>query len=243
VKTVHVVQHTSAEYLGLIEDHLEGRGVRFRYYRPFATDGALPAAGTVRDGLVLLGGGPWGSAGVRDLPTLAAEIELARGVLKRGWPLVGIGLGAQVLAIAAGGSVASAPLDFRVTEATRTQPDALAGFVPETYPLAIYGRDRAVPPAGAEVLARDRDGRPALWQAGGRAFGFAGHPGLKVAMVEDLVMEFEETPPGIEPGLAALRAAQRSLEDALVPLMTGLVAATGWMDAATGLAGIPVRRA
>jgi hypothetical protein len=29
LKTVHVFQHTSAEYLGLIEDHLEGRSIRF----------------------------------------------------------------------------------------------------------------------------------------------------------------------------------------------------------------------
>ena len=243
MKTVHVVQHTSAEYLGLIEDHLEGRGVRFRYYRPFATDGSLPAVGTVRDGLILLGGGPWGSAGVRDLPTLAAEVELARGVLKRGWPLVGIGLGAQVVALAAGGSVEAVPLAFRVTQAVRTRDDALHGFVPPQYPLALYGRDRAVLPDGADVLARDDAGHPALWQAGERAFGFAGHPGLKVAMVEDLVMEFEETPDGVEQGLAALRRAQRALEDALVPLMTGLVRAAGWMDPATGLAGIPVRRA
>lgn len=243
MKTVHVVQHTSAEYLGLIEDHLEGRGVRFRYHRPFATGGSLPAAGTVRDGLVLLGGGPWGSAGVRDLPTLEAEVELARGVLRRGWPLVGIGLGAQVLALAAGGSTEAAPLEFRVTHATRARDDALEGFVPSTYPLAVYGRDRAVLPAGAQVLARDGEGQAALWQAGERALGFAGHPGLKVAMVEDLVMEFEETPPDIEAALQALRAVQRALEDALVPLMTGLVRAMGWMDPATGLASIPVRRA
>jgi len=243
VKTLHVVQHTSAEYLGLIEDHLEGRGVRFRYYRPFATDGSLPAVGTVRDGLVLLGGGPWGSAGARNLPTLEAEVELARGVLKRGWPLVGIGLGAQVVALAAGGGTEAAPLEFRVTRAVRARDDALQGFVPPAYPLALYGRDRAVLPAGADILSRDDEGHAALWQAGERAFGFAGHPGLKVAMVEDLVMEFEETPEAIEPGLAALRGAQRAIEDALVPLMTGLVRATGWMDPATGLASIPVRRA
>ncbi|HET9651305.1 MAG TPA: hypothetical protein VFP36_03910, partial [Usitatibacter sp.] len=84
MRTVQVVQHTSAEYLGLIEDHLEGRGVRFRYWRPFATDGALPLAATLHDGLVLLGGGPWGSAGTRDLPTLAAELQLARHAVARG---------------------------------------------------------------------------------------------------------------------------------------------------------------
>lgn len=243
MKTIHVVQHTSAEYLGLIEDHLEGRGVRFRYSRPFTSDGALPLAGTLRDGLVLLGGGPWGSAGLRDLPTLAAEIELARGVLKRGWPLVGIGLGAQIVAIAAGGGSEPAPLDFTVGRATRTHHDALGGYLPAEYPLAVYGRDRAVLPAEARVLATDDAGRAALWQLGSRTFGFAGHPGLKVAMVEDLIMEFEEAPEDLEPGLARLRAAQRELEDALVPIMTGLVRAAGWMDPATGLQGIPVRRA
>ncbi len=49
-------------------------------------------------------------------------------------------------------------------------------------------------------------------------------------MVEDLVMEFEESAPGIDVGLAKLRGAQRALEDALVPIMTGLVQLGGWMD-------------
>ena len=242
MRIIQVVQHTSAEYLGLIEDHLEGRGVRFRYSRPFATDGSLPLPGTAEDGLVFLGGGPWGSAGDRDLPTLAEEVALARSALARGWPVVGIGLGEQILAHAAGGSSAETPLEFRVTSARRTREDALGGYLPAEYPLAIYGRDRAVLPADARVLAEDDRGEPALWQLGERAFGFRGHPGLKVAMVEDLVLEFEEAPAGIEEGLARLRAAQRPLEDALVPLMTGLVRACGWMEPTRGLRNIPVRR-
>lgn len=243
MRTVQVVQHTSAEYLGLIEDHLEGRGVRFRYNRPFATDGALPLAGTANDGLMLLGGGPWGSA-ERNLPTLHEEIALARASLARGWPLVGIGLGEQIVALAAGGSAQSEPLAFRIGTARRVRDDALGGYLPESYPLATYGRDRAILPPGAVVLAEDEEGHAALWQLGSHTFGFRGHPGLKVAMVEDLVMEFEETPPveTLEPGFAALRAQQRALEDALVPIMTGLVRACGWMDPARGLQSIPVRR-
>lgn len=244
MRTVQVVQHTSAEYLGLIEDHLEGRGVRFRYNRPFATDGALPLAGTADDGLILLGGGPWGSAGDRDLPTLREEIALAKASLARGWPLVGVGLGAQIVAIAAGGGAEPQPLAFRIGSARRVRDDALGGYLPETYPLATYGRDRAVLPPDAIVLAEDEQGHAAAWQLGERVFGFVGHPGLKVAMVEDLIMEFEETPPveTLEPGLAMLRAKQRELEDALVPIMTGLVRACGWMDPARGLRSIPVRQ-
>jgi GMP synthase-like glutamine amidotransferase len=231
MKTIHVVQHTSAEYLGLIEDHLEGRGVRFAYHRPFAAKGGLPNPDAVNDGLVLLGGGPWGSAGERDVPTRDREIALARTCLERDVPVIGVGLGAQILAIAGGGASERSPLEFRVTVAERVRDDALRGYLPHRYPLAIYVRDRARLPPRAVVLARDALDRPALWQLGPRAFGFAGHPGLKVAIVEDLVMEFDESPPDIERELARLRAVQRDIEDALVPMMTGLVALAGWMDA------------
>ena len=226
---VHVVQHTSAEYLGLIEDHLEGRGVRFRYHRPFTGKAPLPAANALGKGLFLLGGGPWGSAGARDVPTLKDEIALARAALEGDKPVIGIGLGAQILALAAGGSSRPAQLEFSVGTAKRAKEGALDGYLPAEYPLAIYMRDWPVPPAAAEILAVDQDGRPALWQLGERALGFAGHPGLKVAMVEDLVMEFEEGPALVAAGLARLRAAQRGIEDALVRVMTGVVKMTGWM--------------
>jgi GMP synthase-like glutamine amidotransferase len=230
MKTVHVIQHTSAEYLGLIEDHLEGRGVRFKYYRPFSDAHALPHRDHVRDGVILLGGGPWGSAGEHDLPTLKEEIALARACLVREWPIIGVGLGAQILALAAGGHSERVPLTFKVTIARRARDDALSGFLPAEYPLAIYMRDRALPPQYAQILARDRDGHPALWQIGRSAFGFSGHPGLKVAIIEDLIMEFEESPTETAGELERLRAVQSALEDVLVPVMTGLVQATGWMD-------------
>jgi hypothetical protein len=49
-------------------------------------------------------------------------------------------------------------------------------------------------------------------------------------MVEDLIMEFEESPANAEAELTRLRSAQRALEDALVPIMTGVVWWAGWMD-------------
>ena len=230
MRTLAVVQHTSAEYLGLIEDHLEGRRIRFRYSRPFTAGGRLPAPEAISDGLVLLGGGPWGSAGVRDVPTLEAEVALARHALEAGLPVLGIGLGAQILAIAAGGATAPSPLEFEVGEAVRTGDDALAGFLPERYPLVLYGRDRPELPAAAQVLARDWLGRPALFQLGARALGFTGHPGTKPAIVEDLIMEFEEGPPGPAAALERLRAVRPALEDALVPIMTGVVRVLGLME-------------
>ena len=229
MKRVHVLQHNSAEYLGLIEDHLEGRNIRFRYCRPFAGKNPFPRPEELQQGLIVLGGGPWGSAGERDVPTLSQEVLLVRSCLERQLPVIGIGLGAQILAIAAGGRSEPSPLVFQVGTAKRTTANALGGYLPAEYPTALYMRDWPVPPAHAEVLAVDARARPVLWQIGERALGFAGHPGMKVAMVEDLIMEFEETPKEVEGSLDALRAVQRSIEDALVPIMTGVVQLAGWM--------------
>ena len=56
MNVVAVIQHTAGEYLGLIEDHLEGRRIRFQYFRPFAA-GKLPAV-VGPDGLAVRLGEP-----------------------------------------------------------------------------------------------------------------------------------------------------------------------------------------
>ena len=80
-----------------------------------------------------------------------------------------------------------------------------------------------MPPADAGSWPGTRPGHPALFQVGTNALGFTGHPGVKAAIIEDLVMEFDEGPGDPAPGLANLRVVQRSIEDALVPIMTGVV--------------------
>ena len=62
--SIDVIQHTAAEYLGLLEDHFEGRKIRFNYHRPFTQGGKVPKKNSISDGLILLGGGPWGSSRV-----------------------------------------------------------------------------------------------------------------------------------------------------------------------------------
>ena len=231
MNVVAVVQHTSGEYLGLIEDHLEGRRIRFQYFRPFAGGGKLPAADLPADALFLLGGGPWGSAGTRDLPTLADEVELTRRRLAEGTPVVGFGLGAQILAIAAGGGSETSDLVFEASSVTRVCDDALNGFLPSAFTQVLYMRDYPLLPASARVLAEDEKGRSAVFQVGENAYGFLGNPGIKLGMVEDLVMEFEEVPDDTAQGLENLRNLQRKIEDELVPIMTGLVQCTSLMSA------------
>lgn len=229
MNVVAVIQHTAGEYLGLMEDHLEGRRIRFQYYRPFAA-GKLPAADLPADALMLLGGGPWGTAGDRDLPTLAEEVRLTRQRLEEGTPVIGMGLGAQILALAAGGSVEKRELTFEVLTATRVRDEALNGYLPERFHQVVYMRDWPVLPDAAVVLAEDARGRPAVWRVGTNAYGFSGNPGIKLGMIEDLIMEFEEVPDDPAGPLDELRALQPVLEDELVPIMTGLVQCTSLMS-------------
>ena len=91
-------------------------------------------------------------------------------------------------------------------------------------------RDWPVLPGQAVVLAEDNLGRPAVWQVGENAYGFLGNPGIKLGMVEDLIMEFEEVPVDAAEQLEKLRALQPLLEDELVPIMTGLVQCTSLMS-------------
>jgi len=230
MNVVAVVQHTSGEYLGLMEDHLEGRRIRFQYFRPFAGGRKLPAHDVAADALLLLGGGPWGSAGSRDLPTLSEEIKLTEAKLAEGTPVIGIGLGAQILSLAAGGSCEPRDLRFEMLNAKRTRDDALNGFLPDEFHQIIYMRDWPVPPAAAIVLAEDEAGRPVVWQVGDNAYGFCGNPGIKLGMIEDLIMEFEEVAEGATAKLEQLRALQPVLEDELVSIMTGLVQCTSLMS-------------
>lgn len=229
MKTVCVLQHAEAEFLGLMEDHFEGRNIRFAYKRPFTAGGTIPPDPEGFDALMLLGGGPYGVVSGHLLPSFMPELHLTRAFLQAGLPVLGIGLGALILVLAAGGGAEEAPLRFTVETAARARDDALYGCLPSRFPLAAYLRDRPVLPAGAEILASAPDGTPVVFSFRGNCLGFIGHPGMKTGMAEDLIMEFAETPEGTVVALDALRAAQGEIATALTDIMVGISRHMGLM--------------
>lgn len=229
MKTLCVLQHVEAEYLGLLEDHFEGRNIRFRYCRPFVPGASIPAGAEDNDGLVLLGAGPNGIVSGSLIPSLGPELRLTRSFLDRGLPVIGIGVGACILSTAAGGGAEEAPLRFAVEQARRVAPGGLNGHLPETFPAAVYMRDRPVLPADAKVLAVGTHGEPLLFECRGNCLGFLGHPGIKSGMIEDLIMEFEEVPDDTAKTLATLRGAQAEIAAALGAIMVDLIEKTQLM--------------
>ena len=229
MKNICVIQHTEAEYLGLMEDHLEGRNIRFTYKRPFTSGGTLPTGPDGFDGLMLLGGGPYGLISGHILPSLSHELRLTRAFLAAGLPVVGLELGAVILAVAAGGGAQEAPLRFTVETARSTAPGQLGGMMADAFPMALYLRDKPVLPAGAEVLATAGDGTPLAFALATNSLGFLGHIGMKRGMVEDLIMEFADTPDNTVAALDALAAAQAEIAGTLTDLMVGISRRTGWL--------------
>ena len=225
MKTLCVLQHFEADYLGLLEDHFEGRNIRFRYSRPFTAGGAIPATAEDYAGLVILGAGPLGIVSGHLVPSLGPELRLVQDFLSRGLPVMGFGFGSCILATAAGGGAAEAPLRFVVDTAHRVDQGSLGGHLPESFPIAVYMRDRPVLPADARVLAIDSAGEAALFQIRDNCFGFLGHPGIKSAMIEDLIMEFDEAPLRTAETLEQLRGFQGEIARALGELTVGVVEA------------------
>jgi GMP synthase (glutamine-hydrolysing) len=138
----------------------------------------LPALDDV-DGVLSFGG----DQSVRDIaadPLLTAEADLLRDAVDRELPVLGVCLGAQLLAHALGGSVARLPR--RMVAWTPIEPlpaaagDPVLGSLPAGAFALHWNEDGFEPPPGAvELLARP-NGTGEGFRFGDRAWGVQFHP-------------------------------------------------------------------
>jgi GMP synthase (glutamine-hydrolysing) len=128
-QTAVAIRHVEFEDLGLLAPLLERHGFATSYLDVPGGGGAWRSARDA-DLLVVLGG-PIGVADTDAYPFLRAELQLIRERLARDRPTLGICLGAQLIAVAAGGSV-------------RPGAGAEIGYAPVT--LTNAARDSALEP-------------------------------------------------------------------------------------------------
>ena len=98
-----VIRHLDFEDLGLWEAPLAGPGGSVRYFQPGVDD--LSPCGSAEAELLVVLGAPIGVYETAQYPFLEAELDLIRRRLDRGLPILGICLGAQLIAAAAGARV------------------------------------------------------------------------------------------------------------------------------------------
>jgi GMP synthase (glutamine-hydrolysing) len=229
MKSLHVVQHTASENLGAMEDQLRRRGVGFQYQKPL-TAGKVPTSAVNSDGLILLGGGVWGTHGERTtLPSLDQELRFAYDHLKRNRPVVGLGLGAQIVCIAAGGSTEQAGTRVHTGVARRVRDDALGHRLPESFPFVSFMRDRVVLPEDCEILAVDDEDQPVVFSFGPDVICMTCHPGTGPKMLRALAAEVRAGEEELADELAFIDRHHAEMAVALDAMMHGIAAATGWL--------------
>jgi GMP synthase (glutamine-hydrolysing) len=151
------------------------------------------------DALAVFGGGQ----NVREaagLPWMTAEIELLREALERGVPAIGVCLGSQLLAHAAGAEVhrASEPeIGWYPVERTAVEDPVLGGLPPrfDAYQWHSYTFEL---PVGAVELARS----PVCPQAFrlGEAWAVQFHPEVTPEIVDEWIDDYQSDPDAVAMG-------------------------------------------
>lgn len=168
---VVVLQHAPGEGSRAVGSALEAARLDMRVHRGW--EGGRLDGLTGVDALVVTGAPNALHSAER---SRGAELELLRGALAAEVPVLGVGIGAQLLAVAAGGAVRHGQ-DAGIGRGTvRTAPAAgsdplFAGVPPEPCRLRYWHGDTVDLPAGAVVLASDERRRVRAFRIGGSAWG------------------------------------------------------------------------
>ncbi|HSC86737.1 MAG TPA: type 1 glutamine amidotransferase [Polyangiaceae bacterium] len=186
---IHVLQHVPFETPAAIEYWLQARGARVSTTR-FFEDASLPALDDI-DGVIALGG-PMSVNDEAELPWLVAEKAFVRQAVAAGKGVLGLCLGAQLIASAHGAAVRPGPhkeVGWFPIEGLRNEggfefPPALTVFHwhGETFEL----------PVGARHLARSAGCENQAFQLGARTVGLQFHLEMLEPNIERLVENCRE---------------------------------------------------
>jgi len=183
-----ILQHLDREGPGFIADLCQQRGLGVSIVQ-LDRGASVPAALEIGDVLVVMGGS-MGIANIADAryPFLAREVELLRQVLAKKQPVLGVCLGAQLLAHAAGSRVYpnQCPDSLGVLRPWREvgfgevtllgseDEPSLVGL-PERIPVLHWHGDTFNLPAGAVRLAQNDVCANQAFRIGRHAFGLQFH--------------------------------------------------------------------
>ncbi len=207
-----VVTHTEAETAGTLQDWLPAAGVELVDCRPWAGDD-LPGDLSGYDALVVMGG-PQQAYDDSSAPWLAQVKELLRTAVQASVPVLGICLGAQLLAEATGGRVAPGDdgpeLGARlVAKRDAAVDDPVFGELPLSPVVVQWHWDAVVDlPPGAVLLASSPRYPHQAFRVGGSAYGLQFHiePSKELVQAWVVADDAEIRAEGLDPQVLLDRA-------------------------------------
>ena len=155
MKEVLVFQHDPFEDLGFFSEVLEKQRTAYRVLRLF--HGEMPAEDWERIGALIILGGPMSVNDEEQFPFLRWEKRIIRAAIDEAVPVVGICLGAQLIATTLGTMVYHGRVKeigwSPISITAHGQVDSLLGYLPENATVFQWHGDGFELPAGAIRLA------------------------------------------------------------------------------------------
>ncbi len=185
-RKILVFQHVPFEPLGTLDPQLKRAGFRIRYVN-FARDPLQKPSLEGYAGLVVLGG-PMNADDTDNYPNLATEVELIKEALDRDMQVLGICLGAQLLARALGGQVREGTTKeigwYPVSLTQEGSADPVMSCFEGTETIFQWHNDYVELPEGATSLANSEICPIQAYKYGQNAYGFQFHLEVDEPLIE-----------------------------------------------------------
>ncbi len=181
-----VFQHVAYEILGTLDPLLRNAGFRIKYVNFERYPDTEPSLEGY-EGLIVLGG-PMNVDETRDYPFLETEVRLITDAMERGFPILGICLGSQLLAKALGAKIKKNPEKeigwYDVSPTEEGTSDPLISTFSGVERIFQWHGDTFELPEGAVRLASSPLCRNQAFRFGEDIYGFQFHLEVDEPMIE-----------------------------------------------------------
>lgn len=181
-----VFQHDPLEGLGFFADVLERQKTNFRVVRLF--HGEMPAEDWEKVSALMILGGPMHVYEEERYPFLRWERRIIQAAVEESLPVLGVCLGAQLIAAALGATVYPGTIQeigwYPISITPYGHVDSMLGYLPQSAMVFQWHGDGFELPVGALRLASSADYKNQAFRVGKHVYGLQFHLEVTQSMIE-----------------------------------------------------------